>query len=292
MKLKNSFIFLFISVMVIAVSGCVNHQTTSTTVENAPASANLTLHVIDVGQGDSLLLTCGTHDMLIDAGEIDKGEVVEKYVKSQGVSSFDYVVATHPHADHIGGMHVVLADFPVSHFLYNGETHTTQTFIDMLKQIKTKNIPFKIVHRGDTIDFAPGINITVFNPGKAYLTTDPINQNSIVLKVVDGKESFLLTGDAGIQAEDDMMKAGLNLRADILKVGHHGSRTASGQAFLDAVKPTTSIVSVGANNVYRLPDSDAMARIKAASFSVYRTDYNGTVTVTTDGNTCTVSTER
>jgi competence protein ComEC len=137
--------------------------------EEVPASSNLTLHVIDIGQGDSLLLTCGTHDMLIDAGEIGKGDDVEKYVKSEGVTSFDYVVATHPHSDHIGGMSAILKDFPINHFISNGETHTTKTYTDMLQTINDKNIPFQVVHRGDKINFSPGIDITVLNPGKTYL---------------------------------------------------------------------------------------------------------------------------
>jgi competence protein ComEC len=169
------------------------------------------------------------------------------------------------------------------------KTHTTKTYTDMLQTINDKNIPFQVVHRGDKINFAPNIDVTVLNPGKTYLTSDPINQNSVVLRVVDGKVSFLFTGDAGIQAEEDLMQDGMNVQADILKVGHHGSRTASGQAFIDAVKPEVSIVSVGAGNKYGLPDEDALARIQAVS-KLYRTDSDGSVVVTTDGSTYTVTT--
>lgn len=291
MKLSHFFIFVFISLLIVAASGCTSNQSTvqniSTPVANV-SSNDLILHVINVGQGDALLLTCGGNDMLIDAGEIGKGDEVEKYIKDQGIKSLDYVVATHPHSDHIGGMSVILNAFPVGHFIGNGEIHTTKTYENMLTTIKDKNIPFTIAKRGDKIEFAPGVEITVLNPGKNYLTTDPINQNSVVLKVVDGKTTLLLTGDAGIEAEEDMMKDGVNVRADILKVGHHGSRTASRQAFIDAVKPINSIISVGADNKYGLPDEEPVARLKAASI-LYRTDYNGTVTVKTDGNVCTVS---
>jgi beta-lactamase superfamily II metal-dependent hydrolase len=256
-----------------------------------PASSNLTLHVIDIGQGDSLLLTCGTHEMLIDAGDIGKGDDVEKYVKSKGVTSFDYVVATHPHSDHIGGMSVILKDFPISHFISNGDKNqTTETYINMLQTIDDKNIPFQVVHRGEKLNFAPNIDVTVLNPGKTYLTSDSINQNSIVLRVVDGKVAFLLTGDAGIQAEEDIKKDGVNVLADVLKVGHHGSGTATGQVFVDDVKPRVSIVSVGAKNKYHLPDEEPLARLQKVS-TLYRTDYNGTVTVTTDGTTYTVTTQ-
>jgi beta-lactamase superfamily II metal-dependent hydrolase len=298
MKLQNIFLFLFISFVIVIASGCINHQSTPNIPDNSSENSsdssypvNLTMHVIDIGQGDAILLTRGTHDMLVDAGEIGKGDDVEKYVRSKGVTSFDYVVATHPHSDHIGGMSVILKDFTIRHFIGNGEIHTTKTYTDMLKTINDKNIPFQVVKRGDIINFAPGINITVLNPGKTYLTTDPINQNSIVLRVVDGKTTFLLTGDAGIQAENDMLKDGENLRADVLKVGHHGSRTATSQPFVDAVKPTSSIISVGTNNTYGLPDEEPVARLNAVSH-IYRTDYNGTITAETNGNVCVVGGER
>ena len=297
MKLLNSFIFVLIVVALVAASGCADKQIASTdtspitTPVVSTASSNLTLHVIDIGQGDALLLECGYHNMLIDAGEIGKGDDVEKYVRSQGVKSLDYVVATHPHADHIGGMSVILNDFPVSHFIGNGEIHTTKTYENMLQTIKNKNIPFKVVKRGDKIDFSSGIDITVLNPGKDYLTTDPINQNSVVLRVTDGKVSFLLTGDAGVQAEEDIMKDDINIQSDVLKVGHHGSRTTTGQAFIDAVKPKISIVSVGEGNTYGLPDEEPLARLQKVS-TLYRTDYNGDITITTDGSTYTVIKEK
>jgi beta-lactamase superfamily II metal-dependent hydrolase len=254
------------------------------------ASENLTVHFIDVEQGDSILLILGDNNsMLIDAGERDKGDDVVKYLKSEGITSLDYVVATHPHSDHIGGMSVILNSIPVNHFIDSGYPATSKTYENMLSTIDSKNIPFTVVKRGDKIDFAPGINVQVLNPGSFYFNDD-VNQNSVVLKVTDGSVSFLFMGDAGIEAEKAIMQDGNDVNADILKIGHHGSRTASGASFISAVSPAVSIIEVGANNEYGHPHPETLRTLQKAS-TVYRTDTDGTVTVTTDGMSYSVSTE-
>ena len=159
----------------------------------------------------------------------------------------------------------------------------------MLETIDSNNIPFTTVKRCDKIDFASGVVVEVLNPGNSYFTDD-LNQNSVVLKVTDGSVSFLLMGDAGIEAEDAIMKDGYNVDADILKVGHHGSSTSSGEIFISAVSPAVSIIEVGANE-YGHPHTEALETLQKAS-TVYRTDVDGTVTVTTDGSAYTVTTEK
>ena len=168
----------------------------STASASSSAPGNLTIHFINVGQGDSILLECGDNDMLIDAGERDKSDDVAQYLKGEGITSLDYVVATHPHADHIGGISDILKTFPIGQFIDSGYPHTSGTYEYMFNTINNENIPFKTAKRGDTIDFAPGIDVQVLNPGSTYFTDD-LNQNSIVLKVTDGSVSFLLMGDAG-----------------------------------------------------------------------------------------------
>jgi len=253
------------------------------------ATENLTVHFIDVGQGDAILLEYGDREMLVDAGDNGKGDDVANFVKGEGVTSLDYVVATHPHADHIGGMSVILDEFPIGNFIDSGYPHTTKTYEDMLNKIDSKNIPFTTVKRGDKIDFASGITVEVLNPGSSYFTDD-LNQNSVVLKVTDGQVSFLLMGDAGIEAENAIMHDRYDVDADILKVGHHGSRTASGATFISAVSPDVSVIEVGEDNDYGHPHAEALEILQKAS-TIYRTDYDGTVTVTTDGSTYTVNTE-
>ena len=228
--------------------------------------------------------------MLIDAGESSTGDDVAEYITSEGITSLDYVVATHPHADHIGGMSDILKTFPIGQFLDSGYPHTSRTYEHMLETIDSSNIPFTTVKRGDKIDFASGVVVEVLNPGGSYFTDD-LNQNSVVLKVTDGSVSFLLMGDAGIEAEDAIMKDGYNVDADILKVGHHGSSTSSGETFISAVSPAVSIIEVGAGNEYGHPHTEALETLQKAS-TVYRTDVDGTVTVTTDGSAYTVTTEK
>jgi hypothetical protein len=160
----------------------------------------------------------------------------------------------------------------------------------MLTTIDKKNIPFETPKRGDKINFASGIDIEVLNPSITYYSDD-LNQNSVALKVTDGKVSFLLMGDAGIEAENDIMKAGYDVNADVLKVGHHGSRTASGASFISAVSPSISIIEVGAGNDYGHPHTETLERLQKVS-KVYRTDLDGTITITTNGSTYTVTTQK
>ena len=255
------------------------------------ASENLTVHFIDVGQGDSELLQFAGKNMLIDGGTQDAGPGVESYLQEHGASSLDLVVATHPHDDHIGGLLTILNDLLVGQVLDSGQTHTSQTFENYLDLIDRKNIPFSTAEKGQTIDLDPAIKIEVLSPPTTLFAGD-LNQNSIVLKVTYNKVSFLFMGDAGIEAEGSLLSSGYDLRSDILKVGHHGSSSASSPAFLRRVMPTSSIIEVGTGNDYGHPTSKTLSALTDTGSKVYRTDTNGNIVVTTDGQTYSVSTEK
>ncbi|WP_367343846.1 lamin tail domain-containing protein [Methanomethylovorans sp.] len=252
-----------------------------------PRSDNLTVHFIDVGQGDSILVEYDGKSMLVDAGESNMGSRVSAFLMELGISSLDYVVATHPHADHIGGLLTIIDQYPVGQFIDSGYPHTSQTYENMLIAIDTKDIPFHVVQRGESIDLAQGIDIQVLNPGKER--SNDINENSVVLKITDGDVSFLLMGDAGLETESSIMAAGYDVDADILKVGHHASISGSGQNFIKAVSPEISIIEVGADNNYGHPHAEILQRLQSMS-TVYRTDLDGTITITTDGSAYTVTT--
>ncbi|HET8688809.1 MAG TPA: MBL fold metallo-hydrolase, partial [Methanosarcina sp.] len=268
-----------------------SEQTAPITTQNTVtiSGQNLTIHFLDVDQGDSILLEIDGKSMLVDSGESDQGKVVTAYLQDQGISTLDYVVATHPHSDHIGGMNEILNNFQVEHFVDSGYPHTSKTYENMLTTIDQKNIPFQVAQAGQKIDFDPAVDIEVLNPAKTY--SEDLNENSVVLKVTYGTTSFLLMGDAGLETEERIMKAGYNVDSDILKVGHHASRSGSGASFISAVSPEVSVIEVGAGNDYRHPHAETLERLQKAS-KVYRTDLDGTITVTTDGSTYTVTTEK
>ena len=257
----------------------------------AIASNNLTVHFLDVGQGDSELIQFNNKNVLVDGGVQDMGPRVESYLRDHGVSSLDLVVATHPHEDHIGGLLKVLNDFPVKQVLDSGQPDTSQTYESFLTLIDNKNIPYKVCERGQTIDLDPSLKIEVISPPAVHFSDD-LNQNSIVLKITYNQVSFLLMGDAGFEAENSIMDAGYDLKSTILKVGHHGSSSATGQAFLNAVQPAVQIIEVGAGNDYDHPTQRTLAALQLAGSATYRTDLDGNVVVTTDGVSYTVSTQK
>jgi beta-lactamase superfamily II metal-dependent hydrolase len=255
------------------------------------ANENLTAHFIDVGQGDSILLHFNQTDILIDAGSQDMGQRVETYLRNHGVSDLDLVVSTHPHEDHIGGLVKILQDFPVEQVLDSGQTHSSQIFNTYLTLIDQKNIPYAVAERGQKINFDPDVSIDVLSPPKKRFAGD-LNQNSIVLKVVYNNVSFLLMGDANDKAESSLISSGQDLKSDILKVGHHGSATSSSYLFLSKILPAISIISVGAGNDYGHPTQQTLSALGDIGSTIYRTDTNGNIIVTTDGQSYSISTQK
>lgn len=267
-----------LSVLIIAISAF------------AVSASGLQVHFIDVGQGDSELIQFNGTNILIDGGTQDMGSVVESYLRDHGVSSLSLVVSTHPHEDHLGGLLTILNDFPVGQILDSDQAHTTLTFETYLNLIDQKNISYVVAERGQSIDLDP-VKIEVLSPPATHFADD-LNQNSIVLKVTYNNISFMLMGDAGIVAESSLLSSGYDLQSDILKVGHHGSSSASSSAFLRRVKPTSSIIEVGTGNDYGHPTQKTLNALQSTGSKVYRTDNNGNVVVTTDGQSYNVTTEK
>lgn len=240
----------------------------------------LTVHFIDVGQGDSIFIDIGDNEILIDGGEISPG--VTDYIKPYVQGKLEVVVATHPHDDHIGGLISVLQKYDVGEIWINGDNSTTNTYKNFMKVIYSENADVHTARRGDTIH-SRTLNLTVLNPVQP-LTLDA-NNNSIVLNLSYGNTDFLFTGDAGEQAEKVMLsKSGMKLSdVDILKVGHHGSSSATTQDFLTAIHPEVAVYEAGIGNPYGHPHQEVIDRLKANNVKIYGTDKNGTVVVTTDG---------
>jgi len=260
-------------------SGCVAHD------ENT----QLNFTFFDVGQGDACLLQVDGKTMLVDAGPYEAGPEITTWLNERNISYLDVVVATHPHSDHIGGMPAVLRQEKTGVFIDSGDTHTTPSYEQLLKTIERYQIPYRVVHEGDTIDLDPSVRIDVLNPEN--LDSDDLNDNSIVLEITSGNRRFLLMGDAGISVEERLIQEGIDLKADLLKVGHHGSRHSSGRRFIEAVSPEIAIISLAADNDYGYPQKDPIRYLTEAGSRIYRTDQVGTITVTADQKNLTVSTE-
>ncbi|WP_203334375.1 S-layer homology domain-containing protein [Planococcus beigongshangi] len=250
------------------------------------SNPQMEVHFIDVGQGDSILIQSPEgKNMLVDAGTKGSGAKVVSFLKSKGVTTLDVVVATHPDADHIGGLVPVLQNFKVNQFIDSGKAHTTDTYLELLQLIDTKNIPFKVAATGDKITLGSLLSTTVLH---ADSSASDNNDASIVLHAVYGSVSFLLTGDADAGIEQKLVN-NYNVKSTYLKAGHHGSNTSSSKAFLNEVKPAGTILSYGKDNSYGHPHSEVVANLKAVNSNIYSTVNSGDITVVTNGATHAVS---
>jgi competence protein ComEC len=248
----------------------------------------LTAHFIDVGQGDSsFIVTPNGKTILIDGGKDSAGEKVVSYLRSAGVTTIDLLVATHPDADHIGGLADVINAFTINKVLDSGRAHTSQTYIDYIHLINAKNIPFQIAAEGSLISLDDEIQMIVLNSGTG---DEDNNESSIVIKMNYGQIDFLFTGDAEIEPEAGMTET-YNVEAEVLKVGHHGSNTSSSQIFLNEVKPKVSILSYGEGNSYGHPHAEVVNRLKSIGSNLYSTAVSGDIVVSTNGETFSVSTK-
>ncbi len=257
--------------------------------EEAEAVGQLAVHFIDVGQGDAILLEAPDAAVLIDAGTRGAGEIVVQYLVRRGIRRIDLVIATHPHADHIGGLIQVLRNFQVDRIIDSGQPHTTKTFDDYLteveRQVDEGHCVFE-VPEDQVVDLGSGAVLTVLGPDTAM---GSLNDGSVVCRVDFGSTSFLFTGDAELAAEERLLRRQADVKVDVLKVGHHGSRTSTSSSFLTAVSPAHAVICVGDGNRYGHPHVEVLHRLQNAGVEIYRTDVHGTVIFVSDGRELTVN---
>jgi len=279
-------IVAFLAVLVASVSVGV-WLVQSCCIKNAFVAAaskdpsSVTVHYIDVGQGDSIFIDTQDTDVLIDGGPTTAGSTVLDYLDSLSITRIHLMIATHVHEDHIGGLIAVLNSVTnVDEILINNQAYTSKAYTDFMSLAQSHTII--VAQRGQTFILSETANLTVFNPTQPLEFTS-VNDNSIVVKLRVGNTSFLFTGDAEADAEQSMLDAGLDLQSDILKVGHHGSRYATTQPFLDRVAPSYAIISAGEDNPYDHPHQETIQKLLAEGVTVYGTFHSGTIIASSDG---------
>ena len=243
----------------------------------------LLIDYIDVGQADSILIRNQDKVMLIDAGTNEAGETVVNYLKNLGIAQIDYVIGTHPHEDHIGGLDDVINNFDIGQVYMPKIQTTTKTFKDVLEAIENKNLTVTAPNKGDKVVLGQATGEFMTDP---ILDEDNLNLSSLVLRLEFGNNSFLFMGDAEKENEKTINWT----KTDVLKVGHHGSSTSTSENFLKQVQPQYAIIMVGKDNTYGLPTEETINRLKNIGSKIYRTDENGTIQLTSDGNTIEIKT--
>lgn len=253
--------------------------------DTSKPEGTLEVHYIDVGQGDATLIKCGSHAMLIDGGNNNKGTTVQLYLKKQGVESLDYVIGTHPDADHIGGLDVIVYKYNCDTVImpdYEKDTKTYQELVDVIHD-KNMKITYPVVGEQYALGEA---KFTIIAPNSNSYGGNA-NDYSVAILLEYGKNCFLFTGDAEEASEAEMLMNGIDISADVYKVAHHGSRSASTQEFLNAVHPKYAVISCGEGNSYGHPHAEVLNRLRSMGVEVFRTDEQGSIIASSDGENIT-----
>lgn len=268
----------------------VESSAATNTVEAVPTPADGSLfevHYLDVGQGDSALVICDGHAMLIDGGTHEYSSRIVAYLKKLGIQHLDYIIASHAHNDHSGGLSGALNVCTVGQVYSSVTEHDSDAFNDLVKYTEKQHKTVEKLTAGDNFTLGSS-TVNVLSPSHYY---DDHNNDSLVLKITYGNTSFLFTGDANHDAERDILDTQEDVSAAVLKVGHHGSDNASSYAFLREVMPAYAVISCGEENSYGHPTEAVLSRLRDAETEVYRTDLHGTIVCTSDGQTVSFTTE-
>lgn len=247
----------------------------------------LRVHYIDVGQGDSIFIELpNKENILIDGGTKSSGDLVLNYLKENKVSKIDYLVATHPHEDHIGGLIEVINNYPIGEIYMPDVTHTSKTFENLLIAINNKSYKINKAIAGNMVLDEKDLKLKILAPEKDY-SNNNLNNYSVVVKLNYKDNSFLFTGDTEKESESNMVSMDYDLKSDVLKAGHHGSNTSTTDSFLSKVNPKYVVICCGLNNIYGHPDSDIIKNLQARNIQIFRTDLDGSIIARSDGKNIT-----
>jgi len=239
------------------------------------------IHYINVGQADSILIQVNNKNLLIDAGNYEDRAKVVTYLQKHGVKKLQYIIATHPHEDHIGGMSLVIKKFEVGQLYAPKKTNNTKAFEEMVTALKSKKLKINEAKHGISLDLGLNTSCEIIAPNSNKY--DDTNNYSAIIRLTYGSTSFLFMGDAQKVSEREIIKSGANISCDVLKIGHHGSSSSSSKEFLDLASPKLAIISCGRNNSYGHPHKQTLDSLKQKNVLIYRTDLNGTILIQSDG---------
>ena len=249
------------------------------------SSTEMIIHFIDVGQGDAILIQVNNQNMLIDSGPKESQSNLLNYLSSLKIEKLDYIIATHPHEDHIGNMYSVIKQYDIGEFYAPKITHTSKSFERMVESLIAKNKKINVFDiNTKSISLGDKTNLYIYSPEpKDY--GNNLNLYSAVFKITYGNTSFLFTGDAEKVNEEDILRNNNSIKSDVLKIAHHGSSTSTSTSFYEAVNPEVAIISVGKDNSYNHPNTKTLELLKSKSTNIYRTDKDSTIILISDGNT-------
>ncbi len=251
-------------------------------------NSTLEVHFIDVGQADAALVICDNEIMLIDGGNASDSSLIYSYLKKLSITHIDYIIATHPHEDHIGGLPAALVNFDVKNVYAPSIQSDSKIYNTFIQKVSQKGLKIQAPTPGDKIKLGSA-NVVFYAP--IYVSED-INNNSIVLKIIHGNNSFLFTGDAEREEEQDILNNGYDLSATVLKVGHHGSASSTTYPFLREIMPQYAVISVGKDNPYNHPSDNTLSRLRDAEVQIYRTDIQGDIIAVSNGKSIKFSTKK
>lgn len=282
MELLTKLLDIFLAFILAFSGGAPSQDADRVNASKDALASPLSVHYIDVGQADSVYISLPDgKTMLIDAGENEDGDTVVNYIKALGVSSIDYLVATHPHADHIGGIDDVINNFDIGTLYMPDAYSNTKTFESVLDAVENNNVKMVRAKNGVYICKESDLTIKILSPISTHY--DETNDYSAVVRIVYGDTSFLFMGDAEKLVERQLISSSEQISSDVLKVGHHGSSTSSCEQFIKAVSPSLAVISVGESNSYGHPHDEVLRRLQGAHIPILRTDLQGTVVVGSDG---------
>ncbi len=258
----------------------IENQGTKVKSQDSKNLDSLVIKFLDVGQGDSIIIKGKETNILIDAGEKQYADDILNELDSLGIKKLDYIVATHPHSDHIGGFAKVLKNIEIDNVIMPKVSHTSKTYEKLLSSIAEHEIKIKSPDPGTKLDFND-FDIELVAPNSTKY--DDLNNYSVGVVLVHGDNRFLMSGDAETLSEQEMLDESRNVEADLIKISHHGSNSSSSKAFLDAVNPKYAVISCGVDNSYNHPHKEVINALTKRKIEILRTDQNGTITAISDG---------